>query len=122
MPYNPLSPLSALAQAEINIPKDQVAHCYVCGKEFVTYRGVRCVPPDPCLVHTTQDIESIAICNEPYCCRVETMRQDKLANVIIRAEMQYRKNLIKAVPPDSPESPRKESYGSRDRSSADRQD
>ena len=75
-----------------SVPKDQVARCYVCHKEFTTYRSLRTVPPNPNLIYPPTDsskplsvsIVPTATCGSEFCEKAEMMRQDAIFNVLVQ--------------------------------------
>lgn len=87
-----LLPLSLVAQAEARIPRDQQGLCYLCGREFYTYRGLRTIPPDPHLIYRPASgpvsgvIVQVVTCGDPDCERKEALRQDAIFNMLIVPE------------------------------------
>lgn len=71
-------------------PKDTLYVCYICGREFYSYAGLRTCPPYPHLIRLPPDgqpissvIEPIATCGSDYCIKMEQKRDDAIFAILI---------------------------------------
>jgi hypothetical protein len=74
--------ISRLAQMEARIP-NVIFTCYVCGQEAMTRTGSLVTPPDPMSITRMDQLERVSTCSEGHCCKVEQMRQDAIAQVVM---------------------------------------